>query len=206
MTRSCSSATRTSPCPFDEAPSGAGCDPAAVSSNTSSGTPPGVVRRTSPCWSRGACGWSGRSGCCRQVAQDADHAGLGDGERFGPREPGDFLALIGWRIRSSVDNEDNIASGGSGLPTLDPQSFRSERRDRGNAQPSFSTLLTGSHRSGSRPSDRGWGGDYRQRSAFGVSEVTRLPAHASEQQCAFEEGERRRCRLLGRVVGPAVSA
>jgi hypothetical protein len=53
---------------------------------------------------------------------------------------------------------------------------------------------------------RGWRGEERERRALGVDEVTRLAAHAPEQQCALDECERRRCRLRGGAVGPSVSA
>ena len=43
------------------------------------------------------------------------------------------------------------------------------------------------------------------RGALGVGEVTHLPAHPGEEQCALDEGKSRRGRLGDRVFWPSVS-
>jgi hypothetical protein len=51
-----------------------------------------------------------------------------------------------------------------------------------------------------------WRGEKDERSALGVDEVSRLPTHASEEQCTLDEGEGRCRGRWDRVLGPSVGA
>lgn len=52
----------------------------------------------------------------------------------------------------------------------------------------------------------GWRAEESQCCVLGVGEVAQLPAHPSEQERTFNEGEGRRGRRRERVFGPSVRA